>query len=59
MNTLKSIINFWAEVHKLSTRMIKPDDLKVLKCSPNVLHNVKIGQGQLRLIITHILFYHI
>ena len=33
-------------------------DLKVLKHSPD-LNNVKIGQGDLRLIIRHILVYHI
>ena len=30
---------------------IKLEDLKVLKRSPDLLNNVKIGQGQLRLII--------
>ena len=29
----------------------KLEDLKVLKRSPDLLNNVKIGQGQLRLII--------
>ena len=37
----------------------KMEDLKVLKRSPELLNNVKIGQGQLRLIIKHNLFYHI
>ena len=29
----------------------KLEDLKILKRSPDLLNNVKIGQGQLRLII--------
>ena len=33
--------------------------LEGLKCSSDLLNNVKIGQGQFRLIIQHILFYHI
>ena len=35
------------------------EDLKVLRRSPDLFNNVKIGQGQLHLIIKHILFYHI
>ena len=31
--------------------MNKQEDLKVLKRSPDLLDNLKIGQGQLRLII--------
>ena len=34
------------------------EDLKVLRRSPELFNNVKIGQGQLQLIIKHILFYH-
>ena len=37
----------------------KLEDLKVLRRSPDLFYNVKIGQGQLQLIIKHILFYHI
>ena len=37
----------------------KTRDLKVLRRSPDLFNNVKIGQGQLQLIIKHILFYHI
>ena len=33
------------------------EDLMVLKRSPDLLNNVKIGQDQLRLIMKHILFY--
>ena len=36
----------------------KLEDLKVLRCSPDLLNNVKIGQGQLQLIMEQILFYH-
>ena len=32
------------------------EDLKVLRRSPDLLNNVKIGQGQLQLIMEHILF---
>ena len=35
------------------------EDLKVLRRSPDLFNYVKIGQGQLQLIIKHILFYHI
>ena len=34
----------------------KLEDLMVLKCSPDLLNNDKIGQDQLQLIIKHILF---
>ena len=37
----------------------KLEDLKVLRRSPDLLNNVKIGQGQLLLIMEQILFYHI
>ena len=37
----------------------KLEDLKVLRHSPDLLNNVKIGQGQLQLIMEQILFYHI
>ena len=33
------------------------EDLTVLKRSPDLLNNVKIGQDQLQLIMKHILFY--
>ena len=35
---------------------MKLEDLKVLRCSPDLLDNVKIGQGQLQLIMEQILF---
>ena len=38
---------------------IKLEDLKVLRRSPDLLNKVKIGQGQLQLIMEQILFYHI
>ena len=37
----------------------KLEDLKVLRRSPDLLNIVKIGQGQLQLIMEQILFYHI
>ena len=37
----------------------KLEDLKVLRRSPDLLSNVKIGQGQLQLIMDQILFNHI
>ena len=35
------------------------EDLKVLRRSPDLFNYFEIGQGQLQLIIKHILFYHI
>ena len=35
----------------------KLEDLKVLRRSPDLLNNVKIGQGQLQLIMEQILFF--
>ena len=35
------------------------EDLKVLRRSPDLLNDDKIGQGQLQLIMEQILFYHI
>ena len=37
----------------------KLEDPKVLRPSPDLFNNIKICQGQLQLIIKHILFYHI
>ena len=37
-------------------RIFSLEDLTVLKRSPDLLNNVKIGQYQLRLIMKHILF---
>ena len=46
--------------HKLRSRQVvfkeKLEDLKVLRRSPDLLNNVKIGQGQLQLIMEQILF---
>ena len=39
--------------------MKKLEDLKVLGRSPDLHNNCKTGQGQLQLIMKHILFYHI
>ena len=41
---LSVLRDFWKLILKL-------EDLKVLKRSPDLINNVKIGQGQLRLII--------
>ena len=43
------MLNFMPLVYKL-------EDLKVLRRSPDLLHNVKIVQGQLQLIMEQILF---
>ena len=43
----------------LPPQLMKLEDLKVLRRSPDLLNNVKIGQGQLQLIMEQILFYHI
>ena len=37
----------------------KLEDLKVLRRSPDLLNNIKIGQGQLQLIMEQNLFYRI
>ena len=42
-----------------SSGFIKLEDLKVLRRSPDLLNNCKTGQGQLQLIMKHVLFYHI
>ena len=39
-----------------SRKTEKLEDLKVLRRSPDLLNNVKIGQGQLQLIMEQILF---
>ena len=38
------------------TSQKKLEDLKVLRRSPDLLNNVKIGQGQLQLLMEQILF---
>ena len=43
----------------LQKRMKRLEDLKVLRRSPDLLNNVKIGQSQPQLIMEQILFYHI
>ena len=52
MNKLEYVCLCWRLTGKL-------EELKVSRCSLDFLYNVKIGQGQLQLIIKHILFYHI
>ena len=41
---------------KMCNHRRKLEDLKVLRRSPDLLNNVKIGQGQLQLIMEQILF---
>ena len=43
----------------LVASILKLEDLKVLRRSPDLLNSVKIGQGQVQLIMEQILFYHI
>ena len=45
------------EKHYIAPRLLKLEDLAVLKRSPDLLNNVKIGQDQLRLIMKHFLFW--
>ena len=40
-------------------RIFEPKDQKVLKCSSDLLNNVKIVQGQRQHILKHILLYQI
>ena len=40
----------------LGTYSVRLEDLKVLRRSPNLLSNVKIGQGQLQLLMEQSLF---
>ena len=42
-----------ANMHRINNKL---EDLKVLRRSPDLLNNVKIGQGQLQLIMKQILF---
>ena len=44
---------------KTSVSSIQLEDLKVLRRSPDIFNNAKLGQGQLQLIMEQILFYHI
>ena len=52
-------LNISCKYYDLSLSIIELEDLKVLRHSSDLFTNVKIGQGQLQLIIKHILFYHI
>ena len=49
----------WPWSQRSRSNILKLEDLKVLRRSPDLFKYVKIGQGQLQLIINHILFYHI
>ena len=48
--------NIFRCVFFLGTLRVKLEDLRVLRRSPDLLNNVKIGQGQLQLIMEQILF---
>ena len=50
-------LNICRRSKKQTTFSGKLEDLTVLKRSPDLLNNVKIGQDQLGLIMKHILFY--
>ena len=50
---------FNPNVLRMAKTSSKLEDLKVLRRSPDLFNNVKIGQGQLQLIMEQILFYHI
>ena len=43
----------------LASTVFKLEDLKVLRRSPDLRNNIKIGQGQGQHIMKQILFYHI
>ena len=44
-------------LHTIGWTILKLEYLTLLKCSPDLLNNVKIGQDHLWHIIKHILFY--
>ena len=50
----KCIVNlYYGMMHRSTKNKMKLEDLKVLRLSPDLLNNVKIGQGQLQLIMKH------
>ena len=51
-------MSFMWRILEKSGKSNKLEDLKVLRRSPDLFNYVKLGQGQLQLIIKHILFYH-
>ena len=53
------VARLWWYLNPLSFHQLKLEDLKVLRRSPDLLNNVKIGQCQLQLIMEQILFYNI
>ena len=52
-------LNIFSDYYYFGFNSFKLEDLKVLRCSPDLLNNVKIGQGQLQLIMKQILFNHL
>ena len=53
------MLNISLKNYDMGSKSLWPEDLKVLRRSPDLFNNVKIGQGHLQFIIKHILFYHI
>ena len=51
--------SFSKNLHVCAPANKKLEDPKILRRSPDLFNNVKIGQGQLQLLMKHILFYHI
>ena len=43
-------------IYHMTLKILKLEDLKVLRRSPDLLNNVKMGQGKLQLIMEQILF---
>ena len=56
-NEQAAFSEFKLQLYNISTKYSENlEDLKVLRRSPDLLNNVKIGQGQLQLIMEQILF---
>ena len=59
MDSSQGNIFYWPNISALDSAVDKTklEELTVLKRSPDLLNNVKIGQDQLPLKVKHILFY--
>ena len=55
---LKTVFKRDSQSLKAAKQDLKLEDLKDLRRSPDLLNNVKIGQGQLQLIMEQILFFN-
>ena len=53
---LNLCLTVYIKISRIKVVTIKLEDLKVLWRSPDLLNNVKIGQGQLQLLMEQILF---